>query len=76
MKALMARLGDIVFDAAHPASLARFWAAALDGYSDAPYDDEELARLRANVINGRWMTRPFWSSPRRPVHQTVLHPCA
>ena len=46
----MARLGDIVFDAAHPASLARFWAAALDGYAVAPYDDEELARLRANGI--------------------------
>jgi Glyoxalase-like domain len=47
----MAKLGDIVFDAAHPASLARFWAAALDGYAVAPYDDEELARLRVNGIN-------------------------
>jgi hypothetical protein len=47
----MAKLGDIVFDAAHPASLARFWAAALDGYAVAPYDDEELARLRANGVN-------------------------
>jgi hypothetical protein len=47
----MARLGDIVFDAAHPAYLARFWAAALDGYAVAPYDDEELARLRANGID-------------------------
>jgi hypothetical protein len=48
----MATLGDIVFDAAHPASLARFWAAALDGYAVAPYDDAELARLRANGFNG------------------------
>lgn len=48
----MAKIGDIVFDATHPASLARFWAAALDGYSVAPYDNEELARLRANGING------------------------
>ncbi|MER7009217.1 VOC family protein [Dactylosporangium sp. NPDC000555] len=48
----MAKIGDIVFDAAHPASLARFWAAELDGYAVAPYDDEELARLRANGING------------------------
>jgi hypothetical protein len=47
----MARLGDIVFDAAHPAYLARFWAAVLDGYAVAPYDDEELARLRANGID-------------------------
>jgi hypothetical protein len=46
----MAKLGDVVFDAMHPASLARFWAAALDGYAVAPYDDEELARLRANGI--------------------------
>lgn len=42
----MARIGDIVVDSAHPASLARFWAAALDGYAVAPYDEAELARLR------------------------------
>ena len=47
----MATLADIVFDCAHPASLARFWAAALDGYAVAPYDDEELARLRALGIH-------------------------
>jgi hypothetical protein len=41
----VARLQDVVFDCAHPASLARFWAAVLDGYEVAPYDDEELARL-------------------------------
>lgn len=43
----MATIRDIVFDCAHPAALARFWAAALDGYSLAPYDDDELARLRS-----------------------------
>ncbi|MFJ6386026.1 VOC family protein [Streptomyces sp. NPDC091972] len=43
----MARLRDIVLDCARPAATARFWAAALDGYAVAPYDDEELARLRA-----------------------------
>ena len=43
----MAQLHDIVFDCAHPASAARFWAAALDGYAVAPYDDAELARLRS-----------------------------
>jgi hypothetical protein len=43
----MARLGDIVVDCGHPASLARFWAAALDGYAVAPYDEEEIARLRS-----------------------------
>ncbi|MFC0108519.1 VOC family protein [Kibdelosporangium aridum] len=43
----MARLRDIVIDCKHPASLARFWAAVLDDYEIAPYDDEELARLRS-----------------------------
>ncbi len=47
----MACLRDIVFDATHPASLARFWAAALDGYSVAPYDERELARLRSLGID-------------------------
>lgn len=47
----MARLRDIVVDSAHPASLARFWAAALDGYAVAPYDETELARLRALGID-------------------------
>jgi hypothetical protein len=43
----MARLRDIVMDCSHPASLARFWAAALDGYEIAPYDEAELERLRS-----------------------------
>ena len=34
-------------DCARPASLARFWAAALDTYRVALYDDEELDRLRS-----------------------------
>jgi hypothetical protein len=38
-------------DCAHPASLARFWAAVLDDYAVAPYDEEELARLRAEGID-------------------------
>ena len=41
----MARFREIVIDCTHPASLARFWAAALDGYQVRPYDDEEIARL-------------------------------
>ncbi|MEU0409145.1 VOC family protein [Streptomyces griseorubiginosus] len=47
----MARLHDIVFDSARPAATARFWAAALDGYAVAPYDEAELARLRSLGIN-------------------------
>ena len=42
----VARLSDIVIDCAHPASLARFWAAALDGYAVAPYDEAEVQRLQ------------------------------
>src|SRR5256885_14509944 len=47
----MARLADIVIDCHHPASLARFWASVMDGYAIAPYDDEELARLRSIGID-------------------------
>ena len=46
----MARLRDIVLDCRHPASLARFWAAALDGYAVAPYDTDELDRLRSQGV--------------------------
>jgi Glyoxalase-like domain len=42
----MAAIRDLVFDAAHPASIARFWAQVLDGYDVAPYDEAELSRLR------------------------------
>jgi len=45
------RIRDVVFDCRHPASLARFWAAALDGYRVAPYDRAELDRLRAAGID-------------------------
>jgi Glyoxalase-like domain len=43
----VAKLLEIVIDCAHPASLARFWAAALDGYGVAHYDETEIDRLRA-----------------------------
>jgi Glyoxalase-like domain len=39
------RIRDVVIDCRHPASLARFWVAALDGYQVAPYDEAELLRL-------------------------------
>jgi hypothetical protein len=47
----VARIHDVVFDCGHPASIARFWAAVLDGYDVAPYDEAELARLRERGIN-------------------------
>jgi hypothetical protein len=47
----MATLRDVVFDSAHPASIARFWAAALDEYEIAPYTEAELERLRSMGID-------------------------
>jgi hypothetical protein len=44
-------LGDVVFDCRNPAPLARFWATAIDGYRVAPYDEAELARLRAMGVD-------------------------
>jgi hypothetical protein len=44
---MTARLKEIVFDCAHPASLARFWCALVAGYAIRAYDDEEVARLAA-----------------------------
>lgn len=41
----MGTLRQIVVDCRHPAALARFWAAALEGFEVLPYDDEEVARL-------------------------------
>lgn len=43
----VATLKDIVFDCADAARLARFWAAALDGFEVRPYDDAEVRRLAA-----------------------------
>src|SRR4029450_2580484 len=43
----MAQIREIVIDAVHPAALARFWAAVLDGYSVRPYDETEIAKLAA-----------------------------
>ena len=47
----MARIQDVVFDCRRPAPLARFWAAVLDGYDVAPYDDAEIERLRSIGID-------------------------
>ncbi len=43
------RVDAIVFDCRDAAPLARFWAAAL-GWSLAPYDEGELARLASKGI--------------------------
>ena len=41
---------EIVFDCEMAAALARFWAAALDGYQIRPYDAAEVQRLAALVF--------------------------
>jgi predicted enzyme related to lactoylglutathione lyase len=43
------RVDAVVFDCHDAAPLARFWAKAL-GWSIAPYDEEELARLASKGI--------------------------
>lgn len=43
-------IDSIVFDCSHPASLARFWCEVLD-YEIAPYDDAEIAKLKAQGID-------------------------
>ena len=43
----VAGLRQIVVDCETPSSLARFWAAALDGFDVRSYDDAEIARLAA-----------------------------
>ena len=43
----MTAIDSITIDAAHPAALARFWAAVLEGYAVRAYDDAEIARLAA-----------------------------
>ena len=44
------KIDSIVFDCIDAAPLARFWSAAL-GWSVAPYDEDELARLRDEGVN-------------------------
>jgi hypothetical protein len=41
----MGRLKEIVFDAEHPAALARFWVEVLSDHAIRPYDEAEIARL-------------------------------
>jgi hypothetical protein len=43
----MGRLKEVVFDCRHPAALARYWAALLDGYAVRSYNEAEIARLAA-----------------------------
>ena len=44
------KIDSVVFDCVDAAPLARFWSAAL-GWSVAPYDEDELARLRDEGVS-------------------------
>ncbi len=75
----MARIRDVTFDSPHPASIARFWAAALDGYDVAPYDDAELERLRGLGIDDveddpGVVVEPADGGPPRLLFQLVPEP--
>lgn len=82
----MARLKQIVVDCRHPASLARFWAAALDGFDVLPYDDAEIARLAESgltpetdtcvIVVGPGLELGFQEvdvpkTPKRPMHLDI-----
>ncbi|HEY9219647.1 MAG TPA: VOC family protein [Phenylobacterium sp.] len=79
----MARIRDIVVDAEHPASLARFWAAALEGYAVRAYDEAEIARLAALgftpetdptvMVDGPGPTLCFQRMPGRTVGRNRWH---
>jgi len=79
----VARLKQLVVDCRHPASLARFWAAALDEFDIRPYDDDEIARLAARgltpetdpgvIVDGPALELCFqqvevFETPRTPLH--------
>lgn len=79
----MARIREIVIDSVHPAALARFWAAALDGYAVRAYDAAEIARLAAMgrtperdpsvAVDGPGPTLFFQESARRKRGRNRVH---
>ena len=52
----MARLRDVVFDAEHAVTLARFWAAVLDSHQLRPLSDEDRA----------WLAEQGWTPEDTP----------
>lgn len=79
----MADLKDIVVDCRRAATLARFWAAVLEGYAVRPYDDEEIERLAALgltpdcdptvALDGDGPTLFFQEVPESKVVKNRLH---
>ena len=47
----MAKVTEVVIDSLHPAQLARFWGAVLDGYAVRHYSSAEIAKLRERGLS-------------------------
>lgn len=47
----MAELRDVVFDARHASTLARFWDGVLDTHVRPPLDDEDLAWIAEHGLD-------------------------
>jgi hypothetical protein len=79
----MARLKEIVIDSLDPPALARFWAAALEGYTWRPYDAAEIARLArlgltpdtdtAVALDGNGPTLFFQKTDQRKTFRNRIH---
>jgi hypothetical protein len=79
----MRHIDSITIDARHPASLARFWAAALEGYAVRAYDEAEIARLAelgltpetdpTVMVDGPGPTLCFQQMPGRVSGRNRLH---
>ena len=79
----MARLKQLIIDARHPASLARFWVEVLDGFEIRPYDDAEIARLAGLgltpetdpvvILDGPGLEVCFQQVDVEPVRKKPLH---
>lgn len=79
----MATIDSVTIDAIHPASLARFWAEALEGYGVRPYDDAEIQRLArlgftpetdpTVMVDGPGPTLCFQKVPVRAEGRSRLH---
>lgn len=80
----MARFKQLVVDCRHPASLAQFWAAALDGFEIRPYDEAEIDRLAARgltpetdpavIVDGPMLELCFQRVDVPPISKNPLHP--
>lgn len=79
----MAKFSYVTIDAQHPASLARFWAAVLDGYAVRAYDDAEIQRLAtlgltpetdsSVMVDGPGPTLCFQKMPGQTIGRNRLH---